>query len=177
MKQHLLARDVDHSGVSGTGAVAEIAEFSDGTVAMHWLTDVTSTAIYKNLEELVQIHGHGGSTRVVPFPTVAETRCPSCGGRNPSAASTRDLTSVAQSLVDGDRQSDYGHPLDNFTRIAAVWSVILGVPVSAEQVALCMVGVKIGREVNRHTEDNVTDGIGYFKTLDMVIKERARRAS
>ena len=81
----------------------------------------------------------------------------------------------AQRLVHGDRGEAYGHPLDDFSRTAEIWSAILGIPVSAEQVSLCMVGLKISREVNKPKRDNRTDGAGYFETLDMVREERARR--
>ncbi len=87
----------------------------------------------------------------------------------------RDIASYAASLVTGDRQDDYGHPLDDFTRAGKIWEAILGFPVTAEQVALCMVGIKISRQTNTPKLDNVIDGIGYFLTLAMVQEERAER--
>lgn len=87
----------------------------------------------------------------------------------------QEIADYAVSLVTGNRQDDYGHPLDDFTKAGKIWEAILGIPVSAEQVALCMVGVKIAREVNRQKLDNAVDGIGYFLTLTMVQQERAER--
>ena len=81
----------------------------------------------------------------------------------------------AQRLVHGDRGANYGHPYDDFSRTAAIWSAILNVQVTPEEVALCMVGLKISREVNKPKRDNVVDGAGYFETLDMVKQERAKR--
>lgn len=89
--------------------------------------------------------------------------------------SPQEIADYAVSLVTGNRQDDYGHPLDDFTKAGKIWEAILGIPVSAEQVALCMVGVKIAREVNRQKLDNAVDGIGYFLTLTMVQQERAER--
>lgn len=61
-----LVRDVDVSGVSGTGVVAEGVEFSDGTCAVRWITgDHRSTVVWDNVESVEIIHGHGGATRVV----------------------------------------------------------------------------------------------------------------
>lgn len=83
----------------------------------------------------------------------------------------------AQRLVHGDRQAAYGHPLDDFTKTAAIWSAILGCQVTAEQVGLCMIGVKISRQCNAARRDNMTDAAGYAATVQMVVEERARRAS
>lgn len=77
---------------------------------------------------------------------------------------------VANKLVDGDRQSAYGHPFDDFSKTAKIWSAILGIDVTPRQVALCMIGVKISREVNKHKDDNLDDMAGYIKTLWMVIQ-------
>ena len=87
----------------------------------------------------------------------------------------RDIAAHAASLVAGDRNDEYGHPLDDFSRAALIWQAILGCDVTAEQVALCMVGVKIAREVHKSKPDTVVDGIGYFLTLAMVREERAQR--
>jgi len=81
----------------------------------------------------------------------------------------------AQRLVYGDRNAAYGHPFDDMGRTAKIWSAILGCDVTAAQVALCMVGVKISRECNRPKRDNRVDGAGYFGTLEM-IREREAEA-
>lgn len=81
----------------------------------------------------------------------------------------------AEELINGDRQKDYDHPLDNFTRIAKIWSVILGIEVTPEQVGLCMVGTKLAREAFSPKRDNLVDGAGYFGTVEKVYEERERR--
>lgn len=81
----------------------------------------------------------------------------------------------ADRLVSGDRGSSYGHPLDDFAKTAAIWATILGREVTEEQVALCMIGVKISRELNKEKRDNKVDICGYTKCLDMVIEEKKRR--
>jgi hypothetical protein len=81
----------------------------------------------------------------------------------------------AQRLVHGDRGDDYGHPLDDFARTAQIWTAILGVEVTAEQVGLCMIGVKISRQCNRPKRDNMVDAAGYAETVQMCIHERGRR--
>lgn len=61
-----LIRHQDATGVSGTGRVAEVAEFEDGTAVLRWLSGTPSTVVYESLEHVTRIHGHGGSTEVRP---------------------------------------------------------------------------------------------------------------
>lgn len=86
-----------------------------------------------------------------------------------------DLASYAARLVSEDRNDQYGHPLDNLNRAAEIWSVILEADVTAEQVALCMIGMKIARQVHKPKADTVVDIVGYALTLHMVEVERAKR--
>lgn len=66
MKRFYLVRREDVSGTSGVGTVAEGVEFDDGTGAvLHWLTKLSSTAVYRSMADLVAIHGHDGRTQVV----------------------------------------------------------------------------------------------------------------
>jgi hypothetical protein len=51
----------------------------------------------------------------------------------------------AARIISGDRNKSYGGPEENFTRTAQIWSVILGIPLSNEQVAMMMVGLKMAR--------------------------------
>ena len=66
MRRFHLARDVDVSGVSGTGIVAEGVEFSDGTAVTRWVTGQhPSTVVWVDVASVEAVHGHGGTTRVV----------------------------------------------------------------------------------------------------------------
>ena len=60
-----LVRSVDVSGVSGTGVVAEVAVFSDGSAAVRWHTPghPASFATWEGgMADVLDVHGHGGST-------------------------------------------------------------------------------------------------------------------
>lgn len=62
-----LERDVDATGISGTGVVAEGVEFSDGTVALRWMTEWPTSVVFhdRGLMAVQHVHGHGGKTRIV----------------------------------------------------------------------------------------------------------------
>ncbi len=72
----------------------------------------------------------------------------------------------AQSIVDGDREATYGRPAVNFERTAVFWSVVFGHPVTMRQVALCMVGLKLAREVHQEKRDNLVDAAGYLRCIE-----------
>lgn len=61
---HLL-REIDDSGISGTGVVAEGVEFSDGVCVLRWMTEISSTVMYQSIEDVKRIHGHHGHTKIV----------------------------------------------------------------------------------------------------------------
>lgn len=90
-------------------------------------------------------------------------------------ATGESVLQEAQRLTHGDRNASYGHPLDDYTRTAKLWSAILGVDVSAEQAALCMCAVKISRQCNRSKRDNMTDLAGYSWVVDEIVEETKRR--
>lgn len=77
-------------------------------------------------------------------------------------AKRSEVLKQAEALITGDRQAAYGPPSVNFGRIAAGWAVILGQPVTTEQVALCMAWLKIARLVNGPHEDSYVDGAAYM---------------
>jgi hypothetical protein len=61
----VLNRIEDETGISGTGVVAEGVIFTDGTVAVRWLTETASMGVYQSIEDVETIHGHGGKTEIV----------------------------------------------------------------------------------------------------------------
>jgi hypothetical protein len=62
-----LHRDVDETGVSGTGVVAEGVKFSDGVVALRWISQWPTSVVFhdRGIAAVEAVHGHGGRTRIV----------------------------------------------------------------------------------------------------------------
>lgn len=77
----------------------------------------------------------------------------------------------AYPLVHGDRQRDYGHPAEDFTRTAAIWRGLFGWDVKPQDVPLAMIGVKLSRlRQSPDHEDSLTDIVGYSECYEMAIK-------
>lgn len=64
-RRFYLEREVDVTGVSGTGVVAYGVAFPDGTCVVRWMGERRSTVVWPSIEDVEAIHGHGGATRVV----------------------------------------------------------------------------------------------------------------
>lgn len=76
-----------------------------------------------------------------------------------------------------ERNMDYGHPRDNLGNTAAFWTAYLrrcrvipedGPDLDARNVAMMMVLVKISRDANIRTEDNLVDIAGWARCAEML---------
>ena len=74
---------------------------------------------------------------------------------------TREYLDTAAKIVTGQRQRDYGNKYENHKNISDLWSAYLGKEVSANDVAICMLLVKVARLKHRTTEDCYIDMAGY----------------
>lgn len=76
----------------------------------------------------------------------------------------------AHNTINGERQDQYGNPEDCFTLIATYWNVYLeskaNAIITASDVAMMQVLLKIARQANRHKHDNLVDICGYTALLD-----------
>lgn len=61
-----------------------------------------------------------------------------------------------------ERGRDYGPASVNLQRTADLWSAYLGVPISMEQVCVCMSLVKISRMASGRKTDNFVDARAYL---------------
>ena len=74
---------------------------------------------------------------------------------------TSEYLDIATKIVTGQRQYDYGDKYQNHQNISELWSSYLGAKVSAHDVAICMLLVKVARIKHRKTEDCYIDMAGY----------------
>lgn len=81
----------------------------------------------------------------------------------------------AGALINGPRQEAYSHPSRSMKRIAALWTVYLGVYVSPSDVCVMMSLLKIARlrstlKLERQ-RDSVVDAAGYLALLERIEEE------
>ena len=76
----------------------------------------------------------------------------------------------AEQIINGERKDAYGPVEESFKKVATIWSVVLGYEVTPAQVALCMVGLKLVREVTTHKRDNLVDAAGYLGLMEHLAK-------
>ncbi len=73
----------------------------------------------------------------------------------------------ARKIVYGQRQKDYGPARENHENIARFWSAVLGIPITPEQVVLCMIGLKMARlSHSPNHRDSWVDIAGYVGVAD-----------
>jgi hypothetical protein len=72
-----------------------------------------------------------------------------------------DILTEAKAIIQ-DRGMDYGHPTDNMSRTASLWSAYLEMPITDYQVSMCLALVKIARSMETAKVDNYIDGAAYF---------------
>lgn len=83
-----------------------------------------------------------------------------------------DAANLVREVIDG-RIQVYGDPVVGFTRIAEVWTGILGFRVEPEQVPLMLSGMKLVRtSITPEYSDNSDDVDGYMDIFRRVMGDR-----
>ena len=86
----------------------------------------------------------------------------------------KELLQEATKTID-ERDEKYGTPLDNFSRIARLWSVILDTDITPLQAALCMDAVKTARLCTTPEHwDSLVDKAGYSAVMAEIAGERQK---
>lgn len=85
----------------------------------------------------------------------------------------------AHRLTHGSRNADYGHPLDDYTRTAALVSALLAhkltSAITPAEMSLAMCCVKLSRQIHAPKRDNLVDLAGYAWVSGACIEESERR--
>lgn len=91
----------------------------------------------------------------------------------PMGGFTDNVLAEADNIVHGERQTNYGDPVDVHTRIGMAWAAVLGLPepIPPRTVAWMMVVLKIMRDTTgKPIRDNPVDVAGYAAIADMCVR-------
>jgi hypothetical protein len=170
-----MAATDEQQWMDAEGETLEVRTFKDGTVVLE-TKDVVDLSRRQVLALYETLGAHLAATALdADEDTCGNPLCcvqPDATRAEPCDTEPPTILEEANALVYGDRQGDYGHPREDFTRTAILWTGVLhhkladGEHITPEDIALCMVQVKVSREVNKPKRDNRVDGAGYFLCLD-----------
>jgi Domain of unknown function (DUF6378) len=81
---------------------------------------------------------------------------------------------TAETLIYGDRAESYGSPLDQYTKVAALWNAYLGVTIIRPEDAVnMMILLKVQRNGREgYHEDSVVDIAGYAGVAEKLHNEQ-----
>ena len=78
------------------------------------------------------------------------------------------ITEEAEKIIGGERDADYGDPVENFRRISKIANLLLGEEISPRTCCLILISVKFARELYKHKRDNLVDIVGYSIILNLI---------
>jgi hypothetical protein len=83
---------------------------------------------------------------------------------------TEDILEEALRITGGDRMNDYGPPDQDFKRTAVMWEQLLTariidgkLDIRPQDVASCMIAIKLSRQTHQNKRDNWVDLAGYAR--------------
>lgn len=112
--------------------------------------------------------------RAVPVTVHKDGKFPFVNGSNsqPEETKTTSILDEAQKLTSEDRQSVYGHPAEDFAKVAKMTTPISDAKIDPRlKHALYMIQVKVARLLNTPDHlDSVIDIAGYANTYAMILE-------
>ena len=140
------------------------------------VTMTCNKCIFKNIENDVypcnECDGIRHNTESVIFKRSVKLAEDMTSFENPENAKEILRSSIleyAKELLNGDRQKQYGDPVENYEKIATIYNTLNGiVSLDAEDIALIMVIVKLVREQHQHKADNLIDAAAYLEIYNRI---------
>lgn len=89
------------------------------------------------------------------------------GGVAETSKSTSILTE-AETIINGQRNTDYGDPTESFEKIAQIASLLSNKDLDADTCCAVMMAVKLTRQSFKHKRDNLVDLCGYAEIMNQI---------
>lgn len=108
----------------------------------------------------------------LPLPAVirgltgARPSAPRKGDNMSTMPTPISILAQAENIVNGERQEQYGSPVESMNSIAALWTGYLRHPINGKDVAMMMALLKIAREQHNAKRDNLVDAAGYISIAE-----------
>lgn len=139
-----------------TGRV--LGEGSDGVLSVRW--DRYDADVTAHRQDLALEAAWFGADAAPTAPSAPHE--PGATEPNPFDPVSAGILDEALATIAGSRQATYGSATDSLTAIGRHWEIILGVPVTAAQVAQAMIALKLVRLGQSPTHrDSWIDIAGY----------------
>ena len=93
-----------------------------------------------------------------------------------------DILKEADRIVHGPRNDSYGDPIDDYSKVVAIFRTLTGVDLDPEEGALFMVAVKLARLAKNHDtgtahRDSLVDAAGYLWVYGSIMEARGKHVS
>ena len=82
-----------------------------------------------------------------------------------------ELLSSASTIINGDRQDDYGSARDSFKAVSEMWTAFVGTDITPPQVAIMLALLKAVRLRNGPHKDSFLDAAAYMALAYEVSEE------
>jgi sensor histidine kinase regulating citrate/malate metabolism len=72
-----------------------------------------------------------------------------------------------------EKEREYGPMSESMALAGLLASVLTGKPMTAQDMCLCMVALKLSREAHCHKEDNLLDAVAYLGALNNLYEKKS----
>lgn len=80
----------------------------------------------------------------------------------------KSILTEAETIINGERDVDYGDPTESFEKIAQIASLLTNKDLDADTCCAVMMAVKLTRQSFKHKRDNLVDLCGYAEIMNQI---------
>lgn len=84
-----------------------------------------------------------------------------------------EILDTAYDIIHGDREKDYGLPIDSFRRLAQAFELVLGHPVTPVTAAALMIAMKLSRLSGGDYKDDTWVDIAGYAALGAEVRDQS----